>query len=82
MGVFFRSLFSGDETVVDSIVVAALLALVALIGVTVYVAIIAPAGWNPVSYASAAASLIGAGAGGKMARDRWSQPPGQPGAPK
>lgn len=77
---FLRPLLATDEAGVDSIIVGGLFALVALIGVSVYLAIVDHASWSPAGYAGAVVLIMGAMAGGKTVRDRFSAGPAAPGA--
>lgn len=70
-------LLSNDEQKIDSIVFMALMALGALIGVTAYVVIQDHTQFNPVAFSGSALTIIGAGAGSRTARDRWSNPNAQ-----
>ena len=73
MKALLASLFSGDESEVDSVIVCGVVALLALIGCTVAALIMAPVAFSPVGTATGMGTVIGAIAGGKTARDRWSQ---------
>jgi hypothetical protein len=80
---FFAALFSGDETSVDSIVFCGLVSLLAMIGAAVYVAILAPQTFSPITFSTGASAIIGATAAGKTARDRLStSPPPSPPPPE
>ena len=68
---FLHKLLSGAENEVDSVVTAGLLALMTLIALTVFVVVLHPEVWNPITFATGAGTLIGATAGGKTARDHW-----------
>lgn len=72
---FIRALLSGDETKADSVVVCGLAALAALIASTLIVAFLDPGAFSPAGFAGGASALIASLAGGKTARDRWSQQP-------
>lgn len=75
---FFEHLVSGQEGKVDSLVVGGLLVLVALIALTTYIAVQDPHLFNPMGFGTGAATVIGAAAGGKTARDWRSTPPAEP----
>ena len=75
MTCFFKSLLSSSDLEVDSIIFAGLVALLVLIGLSVYATIQSPGAWNPITFATGAATTIASVAGGKTARDRWSAPP-------
>lgn len=74
---FFQSLLSGDERDVDSVIVCGVVALAALIGVTVFAVWQDHSLWNPLTFATGAGTLITSVAGGKTARDRWAGNPPQ-----
>jgi hypothetical protein len=69
---FFLSLLSGDESEVDSVIVCGVVALLSLIGTTIFVTIHEPTSFSPINFATAASGVIGSVAAGKTARDRWS----------
>ena len=69
MKAFLLSLFSGDESEVDSVIVCGAIALLALVGVTIYVTIMVPSSFSPMNFGPAAAAVIGAAAGSKRVRD-------------
>lgn len=71
---FLIALVSGDEAEVDSVVFGALLALLAFIGIMIYVAVKDANLFNPVTYSTSALTIIGAGAGGKTLRDKVTAP--------
>ena len=74
---FLRALVSGDESGVDSVVFAGLLALGVFLGISVYAAVKEPASWNGITFATGAGAIIATKAASKTARDRWSQLPAQ-----
>lgn len=69
---FFLSLVSGDESEVDALIFCTILGLLSLIGISVFVAYVHPDQFSPVTFSTSLLTVIGAGAGGKTARDRWS----------
>jgi hypothetical protein len=69
---WIKSLFSGDEGKVDSVIFAGLVALAALITMTAVAMYMAPTAFSPGAFAGGAATIIGTVVGGKTARDRWS----------
>ena len=80
---FLSALFSGDETAVDSIVVCGLVLTLTLAGIAIYMTIVEPQSFNPVTFSTGGSALIAATAAGKTARDRLStSPPPAPGDQK
>lgn len=74
---FFRSLFSGDDVAVDSVIVGGFMSLVTLIGLTAYAAYQHPELFSPITFATGSGAIIGLAGGTKTARDRLSQPDDQ-----
>lgn len=72
---FIRHLLSGDETGVDSVIACSVFALFVFFGISVYVVLHDTASWNPLTYSTSAGAIIGIGATGKTARDRWANVP-------
>ena len=64
MKAFLLSLLSGDEREVDSVIVCGVVALVVMLAITIW-----QPGWNPVPYATSAATVIGTIGGAKRLRD-------------
>lgn len=86
MSAFLTSLVSGDERLVDSVIVCGIFALLTLTVLTALQMYLAPTAFSPGAYVGAAAPLIGTVAAAKTGRDRWasggnngipSQPSGQ-----
>jgi hypothetical protein len=79
-----RSLFSGDEKTVDSVIVAGIGALVMLIVYAGYQLALHPELFNPIAYAGGASGLVASIGGSKRFRDGPSNlatggPANQPG---
>lgn len=72
---FLRALVSGDESEVDSIVFAGLIALVVVLGLAIWAAIYSPKDFSPINLGTGVGSIIGAAAAGKTGRDRFSPSP-------
>ena len=72
---YFAKLLSKDDNEADVIGFAGLICLAVLCVVTIYVVIVAPQAWNPITFASAVVAHLGGISGGKTIRDRFSDAP-------
>ena len=83
MSKFFYALFSKDETGIDAVAFMAVLALLTLLGITIYLAVMDKSLFSGNGFAESALMIIGSGAVGKAARDNkfTNHPPQSPDQP-
>lgn len=74
-----RNLLSSDESVVDSIIVGSLIALLTLCGLTTYQTVMDPHAFSPANFGAGVVAVIGAAGGLKTARERWGSGERKPG---
>ncbi len=71
---WLAAFFSGSEREVDSLVVGCSVAVLTVLGFSVYVGLQDHATWNPLTVSTGVATIFGAAHGAKGFRDRNEEP--------